>query len=41
MKLPRGLSGGELAQALRVLGYVVTRQSGSHMRLTTAQASII
>lgn len=37
MRLPRDLSGADLAQALRKLGYVVTRQKGSHMRLTTQQ----
>jgi predicted RNA binding protein YcfA (HicA-like mRNA interferase family) len=36
MKLPRDLSGQRLARALEVLGYRVTRQTGSHMRLTTA-----
>ena len=35
MKLPRDLSGSDLARALTVFGYVVTRQTGSHMRLTT------
>ena len=35
MKLPRDLSGPELARALRVFGYQMTRQTGSHMRLTT------
>jgi predicted RNA binding protein YcfA (HicA-like mRNA interferase family) len=35
MKTPRDLSGLELAKALRKLGYVVTRQSGSHLRVTT------
>ena len=35
MRLPRDLSGSELAAALERLGYVVTRQTGSHMRLTT------
>ena len=35
MKTPRDLSGAELAKALRVHGYVVTRQSGSHLRVTT------
>ena len=34
MKLPRDVSGEELAKALGKLGYVVTRQTGSHMRLT-------
>ena len=37
MRLPRDLSGKELAQALKVLGYQVTRQTGSHMRLTTLE----
>jgi predicted RNA binding protein YcfA (HicA-like mRNA interferase family) len=37
MRLPRDLSGKELAQALKVLGYEVTRQTGSHMRLTTRE----
>jgi predicted RNA binding protein YcfA (HicA-like mRNA interferase family) len=35
MRLPRDLSGRELAQALSLMGYAVTRQTGSHMRLTT------
>ena len=35
MKVPRDLSGAELAKALSRVGYVVTRQSGSHIRLTT------
>ena len=35
MKLPRDLSGAELAKALSRIGYRVTRQSGSHIRLTT------
>jgi len=33
--LPRDLSGAERVRALSVVGYVVTRQTGSHMRLTT------
>lgn len=37
MRLPRDLSGDDLARALAALGYVVTRQSGSHMRLTTQE----
>jgi predicted RNA binding protein YcfA (HicA-like mRNA interferase family) len=37
MKIPRGLSGDELARLLRKYGYAMTRQVGSHMRLTTAQ----
>jgi predicted RNA binding protein YcfA (HicA-like mRNA interferase family) len=37
MKLPRNLSGADLAQVMKKLGYSVTRQTGSHMRLTTQQ----
>lgn len=35
MKLPRDISGITLAKALRSLGYETTRQTGSHIRLTT------
>ncbi len=35
MKLPRDVSGAELVKALRVFGYEVTRQKGSHIRVTT------
>jgi predicted RNA binding protein YcfA (HicA-like mRNA interferase family) len=35
MRLPRDLSGADLARALRALGYRITRQTGSHLRLTT------
>lgn len=35
MKLPRDLSGADLAKKLKVLGYSITRQAGSHIRLTT------
>jgi len=35
VKLPRDLSGAELARARSKVGYKVTRQSGSHIRLTT------
>lgn len=34
MKLPRDLSGPELAKALGRLGYSASRQVGSHLRLT-------
>ena len=37
MKLPRDVSGPELVKALRVLGYAVDRQRGSHIRVTTQQ----
>lgn len=36
MRLPRDLDGAELAQALGKLGYAVTRQAGSYIRLTTS-----
>ncbi len=35
MKLPRDLSGADLVRLLSKLGYAVTRQTGSHVRLTT------
>ena len=37
MRLPRDVSGEELAGVLARLGYQVTRQTGSHFRLTTQQ----
>lgn len=37
MKLPRDISGSDLAKALKACGYEVTRQTGSHMRLTTTE----
>jgi len=37
MRLPRDLSGSELARRLAVFGYAVTRQTGSHIRLTSQQ----
>ncbi len=37
MKLPRDISGAELAGLLKKLGYQITRQSGSHLRLTTTE----
>lgn len=35
MKLPRDLSGENLARVLRRFGYEITRQTGSHMRLSS------
>jgi len=35
MRLPRDISGRQLSTLLSGRGYVVTRQKGSHMRLTT------
>jgi predicted RNA binding protein YcfA (HicA-like mRNA interferase family) len=40
VKLPRDLSGRQLIQALRVLGYEVTRQRGSHIRITTQRGGV-
>ncbi|HEX8178962.1 MAG TPA: type II toxin-antitoxin system HicA family toxin [Pyrinomonadaceae bacterium] len=37
MKLPRDVSGDALAKALKALGYQITRQTGSHLRLTTME----
>lgn len=37
MRLSRDVSGEELAVLLTRYGYEVTRQAGSHMRLTTRQ----
>ena len=36
MKLPRNLSGEELAQLLSRYGYRIVRQTGSHMRLSSS-----
>ena len=38
MRLPRDVSGTDLAKVLQAYGYRVTRQTGSHMRLTTGLA---
>jgi predicted RNA binding protein YcfA (HicA-like mRNA interferase family) len=35
MRLPRDVSGSELAKMLEIYGYRVSRQTGSHLRLTT------
>ena len=37
MKIPRNLNADELIQCLSKVGYVPTRQTGSHIRLTTEQ----
>ena len=34
-RLPRNVSGGQLASALPLHGYQITRQTGSHLRSTT------
>jgi predicted RNA binding protein YcfA (HicA-like mRNA interferase family) len=35
MKLPRNISADELISSTQKFGYVVTRQKGSHIRITT------
>ncbi len=35
MKIPRDMGGEELAGLLKKYGYQITRQTGSHIRLTT------
>ena len=37
MRLPRDISGRDLARTLKAYGYKLTRQTGSHMRLTTSE----
>ena len=37
MRLPRDINGDDLAKALKALAYECTRQTGSHMRLTTME----
>jgi predicted RNA binding protein YcfA (HicA-like mRNA interferase family) len=37
MRLPRDVSGPELTKSLRKFGYEVTRQTGSHVRVTTQE----
>jgi predicted RNA binding protein YcfA (HicA-like mRNA interferase family) len=36
MKLPRDMGGEELATLLETYGYRITREAGSHMRLTSS-----
>ena len=37
MKTPRDISGKDIIKALRVFGYEVVRQNGSHIMITTLQ----
>jgi predicted RNA binding protein YcfA (HicA-like mRNA interferase family) len=37
LKVPRDLSGEQLSRLLRKYGYVTTRQTGSHIRLTSTR----
>lgn len=39
MRLPRDMTGRQLAQALSRFGYAVNHQTGSHIRLTTQRPS--
>jgi predicted RNA binding protein YcfA (HicA-like mRNA interferase family) len=38
LKIPRDLTGHELASLLKRYGYRITRQTGSHIRLTSTLA---
>ena len=40
MRLPRDLTGAVLIKRLALLGYIQTRQAGSHVRLTTTIPSV-
>jgi predicted RNA binding protein YcfA (HicA-like mRNA interferase family) len=37
MKIPRDISGEDLIKLVKPYGYIVTRQTGSHIRLSTEQ----
>jgi predicted RNA binding protein YcfA (HicA-like mRNA interferase family) len=37
MRIPRDISGQDLIKYLKHYGYMVTRQTGSHIRITTEQ----
>ncbi len=37
MKIPRDVSGDDLVKYLAQFGYIITRQTGSHLRLTTTR----
>ena len=39
MRLPRNVSGAELVKALQKVGYLVSRQTGSHIRVVTQEPS--
>lgn len=40
MKIPRDISSKDLIESLKTLGYEITRQKGSHIRMTTTQNGI-
>lgn len=35
MRIPRDISGQDLVSHLKLYGYIISRQTGSHIRLTT------
>ncbi len=37
MRIPRDVSGADLVKALQKVGYLVARQSGSHIRVETQE----
>lgn len=37
MRLPRDVSGPDLVRALKLIGYQASRQTGSHIRLSTSE----
>ena len=37
MRLPRDISSDDLVKVLKIYGYSITRQAGSHIRLTTIE----
>lgn len=39
-KMPRNLAGKDLIKKLKKLGYIPTRQVGSHIRLTTEEKGL-
>ncbi len=40
MKLPRGISGAKVLLALERLGFSITRQTGSHVRLARGKMRV-
>lgn len=40
MRIPRDINGKHLASLLAQYGYAVTRQSGSHIRLTSSHTGV-
>ena len=38
MRMPRDINAGDLIKLLKQFGYTVTRQTGSHVRLSTEQS---